>query len=116
VIAGGVWHDRVRHFVVCVIALSAISLTWRCIGGTDAGRRGWLQASITGYEVQQLRHGEWTAVVEAEQLINDQLRRIKRERRHLDSDCEEPARLRKRLLCIATYLLPICSPNCKSGT
>jgi hypothetical protein len=35
-------------------------------------------------------------VVEAEQLINDQLRRFKRERRHMDSDLEEKSRLRKR--------------------
>jgi hypothetical protein len=54
------------------------------------------QASITGYEVQQFRHGEWTAVQEAEPLINDQLRRVKRERRHMDSDLEDSSRVRKR--------------------
>ena len=65
------------------------------VGGADVERATW-QASITGYEVQQLRHGEWTSVVEAEQLINDQLRRFKRERRHVDTDFEETTRLRKR--------------------
>ena len=55
-----------------------------------------LQASITGYEVQQLRHGEWTAVMEAEHVIHDQLRRLKRERRHVESDLDDSSRLRKR--------------------
>ena len=90
---------------LCIV--SRLSATRRRTGGTHVLWCGLSQASITGYEVQQLRHGEWTAVVEAEQLINDQLRRFKRERRHLDSDVEEPSRLRKRLLRVACDVLRV---------
>eukprot|EP00960_Hanusia_phi_P046429 757823-Hanusia_phi.AAC.1 len=53
------------------------------------------QASVSGYEVQQLKGDTWVAVVDSECAVGEQLRRMKRDRRHI-SGCDEAERVRKR--------------------
>jgi hypothetical protein len=64
----------------------------------DSVTISWLhyQSNVTGYEVQQLRNGSWVSLTEAAQVINDQLARLRRKRKHADIETTERDCVQKR--------------------